>query len=105
IEEPADAQIDGEYCADGFGGVRYTVDPVAGDLWVDRDGQRTRLYSGLNEPSAIAVSPNGLWLAVAERRASSGLSYRIRADGSLDAAHRFYVFLAGDGAHPTGAGG
>lgn len=101
---------DAELAADPYaaespgGGSRYEVDPSTGELWIERGDTRTRLDAGLEEPSGIAVSPDGLWLAVADRTTPSGLSYRIRGDGSVDARDRFYALHASD-AGETGARG
>jgi hypothetical protein len=95
---------EGSRVASAPGGARYGVDPGTGEVWLDRDRTRTRLDE-LEEPSAVAVTPDGRWLAVAERRCPAGLSYRILPDGSVDARQRFYVFHAGEGRWDTGANG
>jgi sugar lactone lactonase YvrE len=58
----------------------------------------------LSSPTGIALSPDGLWLAVAENKSHWGYSYRVRPDGSIDDKQRFYWFHVPDNADDSGAG-
>jgi sugar lactone lactonase YvrE len=62
------------------------------------------LDTGLNHPSGIALSPDGLWLAVAENKTHWGYSYRVRADGTVEDKQQFYWFHVPDEADDSGAG-
>jgi sugar lactone lactonase YvrE/enterochelin esterase-like enzyme len=76
----------------------------SGDVWLIKpNGEKTRVDSGLNHPSAIALSPDGLWLAVAEKESHWGYSYRIQTDGSLRDKQQFYWFHVPDEADDSGA--
>jgi sugar lactone lactonase YvrE/enterochelin esterase-like enzyme len=78
---------------------------AAGAVWlVKPNGQTTQLDTGLDHPTGIAVSGDGLWLAVAESRTHWGYSYRIRPDGGVDDKQRFYWFHVPDWADDSGAG-
>ena len=71
----------------------YTTVASAGQVWLRTpDGRRTLLDSGLNGPTGIALSPDGLWLAVAESRTRRGYSYRVESDGTLRDKQGFYEF-------------
>lgn len=92
------------------GNALYVTEPggCAGDsgkVWLIKpDGKRLLLDHGLNHPSGIALSPDGLWLAVAESRTHWGYSYRVRPDGTLEAKEQFYWFHVPDDAEDSGAG-
>jgi sugar lactone lactonase YvrE len=76
---------------------------AAGRVWaIGADGRKAVLDSGLNHPSAIAISPDGLWLAVAEHRTHWGFSYRVQPDGTVQDKQRFYWFHAPDSAEDSG---
>ncbi len=78
----------------------------SGKLWLmDPKGRRVQLDSGLNHPSGVALSPDGLWLAVAERKTHWGYSYGIRADGTVQHKQPFYWFHVPDTAEDSGAAG
>jgi gluconolactonase len=86
-------------------GLAYQTDSSAGKLWlVKGDGHKTLLDTGLKGPTGVAVSPDGLWLAVAESRTHWGYSYRIQPDGSVQDKERFYWFHVPDEADDSGAG-
>ncbi len=57
----------------------------------------------MKSPSGIALSPDGLWLFVAQRDSRSGMSYRVRQDGTLDARESFYDFYVPAWADNSGA--
>jgi sugar lactone lactonase YvrE len=51
----------------------------------------------------VSLSPDGLWLAVAERRTHWGYSYCVRPDGSVEGKQKFYWFHVPDWADNSGA--
>jgi len=79
-------------------GAIYVVDPGnentnSGTVWlVKPNGKKSRLDAGLSHPSGIAISPDGLWLAVAENETHWGYSYRVQPDGTVQDKQRFYWF-------------
>jgi enterochelin esterase-like enzyme len=78
-------------------------DGETGKVWLIRpNGNKLLLDSGLNHPSAIAISPDGAWLAVAESGTHWGYSYRVLPDGSVDSKQRFYWFHVQDTADNSG---
>ena len=80
---------------------------VTGDeLWLIRaTGEKIRLDEGLKGASGVALSPDGLWLLVAQGRSRNGLSYRVRSDGTVDARAPFYDFVVPGWADDSGAAG
>jgi gluconolactonase len=63
-----------------------------GELWlVPTKGKSSRLGKGLKGPSGLAFSPDGLWLMVSQSRSGWAISYRVRADGTVDAPAPFYA--------------
>lgn len=86
----------------------YASDAVKNVVWhVTESGERRIVADeteGLVAPTGIAVTPDGLWLAVIESRSHWGRSYRIEADGTLTRGQRFYWFHVPDGADDLGAG-
>jgi sugar lactone lactonase YvrE/enterochelin esterase-like enzyme len=78
-------------------------DGEIGKVWVIKaNGEKQLLDKGLNCPTAIAISPDGLWLAVAEGKTHWGYSYRVLSDGSVDSKQRFYWFHVPDTADDSG---
>ncbi len=76
------------------------------ELWLFRvGGERVRLDQDLKGASGVALSPDGLWLFVAQSLSRSGLSYRVRADGTVDAREPLYDFYVPAWADDSGAGG
>lgn len=61
------------------------------------------LDKGLKDASGIALSPDGLWLFVAQRGSRHGLSYRVLVDGDVDARAPFYDFYVPAWADASGA--
>ena len=75
-----------------------------GKLWLIRlSGEKVLLDSELKYPSGVALSPDGLWLAVAESNTHWGYSYRVNPDGSVQDKQRFYWFHVPDTASDSGA--
>lgn len=88
------------------GGLLYATDADTGRVLLVRpDRTRVVLDEGLQRPAGIALSPDGLWLAVMEQASARGYSYRVKADGSVDAKQHFYWAHVPDGADDSGAGG
>jgi sugar lactone lactonase YvrE len=76
------------------------------EVWLIRaKGETVRLDEGLKGASGVAFSPDGLWLFIAQSSSRSGLSYRVRSDGTLDAREPFYDFYVPAWAEDSGAGG
>jgi sugar lactone lactonase YvrE/enterochelin esterase-like enzyme len=76
---------------------------ASGKVWmIQPDGHKTLIDSGLNHPSGIALSPDGLWLAVAENKTHWGYSYRVESDGTVQDKQRFYWLHAPDTAADSG---
>jgi sugar lactone lactonase YvrE/enterochelin esterase-like enzyme len=77
---------------------------VAGKLWLIRSGgEKVLLDSELKDPSGVVLSPDGLWLAVAESNTHWGYSYRVQSDGSVQDKQRFYWFHVSDTDDDSGA--
>lgn len=84
----------------------YATDADAGKAWlVKPDGLQTLLDEGLKHPTGIALSPDGLWLAIMESHSPRGYSYRVQPDGTVDLKQRFYWAHVPDWADDSGAGG
>jgi enterochelin esterase-like enzyme len=76
----------------------------AGALWLlTRDGKKTKLDEKLNHPAAVALSPDGLWLAVLESKSHWGYSYRVNDDGTVSDKQKFYWLHVPDTADDSGA--
>ena len=66
-------------------------DDWADGIWlVNGRGEAVPVASGLKVAAGLAVSPDGAWLFAAQAEARRGLSYRVLADGKLDAGEPFY---------------
>ena len=84
----------------------YATDAAAGNAWlIKSDGTKMLLDDGLKDPTGIALSPDGLWLAVMENRTHTGYSYRMKPDGTVELKQRFYWAHVPDWADDSGAGG
>jgi sugar lactone lactonase YvrE len=78
--------------------------PGAGRLWLIKpSGEIGKLDEGLDNPRGVALSPDGLWLAVSEHDTHWGYSYAVQPDGSLRARQQFYWFHVPDEADNSGA--
>jgi gluconolactonase len=74
------------------------------ELWLIRaNGDKVRLDKDLKGASGLALSPDGLWLFVAQGLSRTGLSYRVRSDGLVDARESFYDFYVPTWADDSGA--
>jgi enterochelin esterase-like enzyme len=84
----------------------YATEADAGKVWLVRpDGEQELLDEDLKQPTGIALSPDGLWLAVMERASPRGFSYRVKEDGTVNMKQRFYWAHAPAWADGSGAGG
>ena len=84
----------------------YATEADAGKAWLIKpDGTKTLLDEGLKHPTGIALSPDGLWLAVMEGRTHWGYSYRVQPQGQVEVKQQFYWAHVPDGADDSGAGG
>jgi sugar lactone lactonase YvrE len=76
-----------------------------GKVWLIRaNGEKVTLDTGLKAPSGIVLSPDGLWLAVAEAKTHWGYSYQVQPDGTVQDKQQFYWFHVPDWADDSGAG-
>ena len=83
----------------------YATEADAGKAWlIKADGTKTLLDEGLQHPTGIALSPDGLWLAVMESRTHWGYSYRVKPDGTVEWKQPFYWAHVPDWADDSGAG-
>lgn len=75
-----------------------------GKVWlISSGGKKRMLAEGLNDPSAIAQTPDGLWLFVADHDGHHGWNYQVLPDGSLRDGIPFYWFHSPDSANNSGA--
>lgn len=58
---------------------------------------------GLNAPAGISLTPDGLWLCVAEAQDHHAYSYRVQPSGELQYGEPFYWFHVPDSANDSGA--
>jgi hypothetical protein len=89
------------------GKVYATVETADGDgeLWlISGNGRSSRLDKGLKGAAGLAFSPDGLWLMVTQTRSRWAMSYRVQADGTLDAGALFYA-VATPGSEGEGEAG
>ncbi len=87
-------------------GAIYATESKTGKVWlVSRDGARVLLDEDLKHPTGIALSPDGLWLAVMEGRGHRGYNYRVKPDGTVELKQSFYWAHVPDWADDSGAGG
>jgi enterochelin esterase-like enzyme len=83
----------------------YTVDADKGTLYlVKKDGTKIQQGENLKRPGGVAVTPDGLWLAVIESGSHFGTSYRIKSDDTLDSAQKYYWFHVPDEEDELGTG-
>lgn len=76
-----------------------------GKVWLIRpNGDKQIVADGLNGPSGIALTPDGLWLFVAEHNGHHGWNYLVQPSGLLHCGVPFYWFHVPDSANDSGAG-
>lgn len=74
------------------------------ELWlIPAHGAPKRLDTDIKGAAGVALSPDGLWLFVSQSQSRSGISYRVLADGSVDARAPFYDFYVPAWADDSGA--
>jgi gluconolactonase len=103
--------------ADGIHGVGLTVTHAgdiyvtepndnasdSGKVWLVRPhGTKTIVAEGLNGPTGISLSPDGLWLCAAESKGHHGYSYRVQPNGELQLGEPYYWFHVPDTANDSG---
>src|SRR5665213_1349877 len=77
----------------------------AGKVWLIRpDGAKSVVAAGLNGPTGIALTPDGLWLCVAESKGHHGYSYQVKPNGELQYGEPYYWFHVPDTANDSGVG-
>ena len=93
------------YRALGPDGRVYGTDSALGQVWlIQPHGKKSVIDTSLKGPTGIALSPDGLWLAVAESKTHWGYSYRVQPNGTVQDKQRFYWFHMPDEADDSGAG-
>lgn len=108
IDAPIAAQLSAarQHSTKDSQGREYFTEPAAGKVWLKTsDGKKQLLDSGLKSPTAIALSPDELWLTVAESETHWGYSYRVQADGSVQYKQRLYWFHVDDDRDESAVGG
>ena len=89
-----------------FNGNIYATDSEVGKVWlIEPDGNKILLDKGLNHPTGIALSPDGLWLLVMESGTHLGYNYRVISDGRLELKQPFFWMHIPDWTNGSGAGG
>ncbi len=77
----------------------------SGKVWlIPAGGERRVVAEGLKGPSGISLTPDGLWLFVAEYNGHHAWNYQVLPDGSLRNGIPFYWFHVPDSAQDSGAG-
>lgn len=77
--------------------------PYSGKVWLIRlHGEKIVVAEGLNGPSGISLSPDGLWLCAMESRGHRGYSYRVQPSGELQLGEPYYWFHVPDTANDSG---
>ena len=93
------------YHVQGPAGRDYQTDSATGRVWLTTAGGRHALLdAGLKGPTGIALSPDGLWLSVAENKSHWGYNYRVGLDGTVRDKQRYYRFHVPDEGDDSGAG-
>ena len=103
--------------AEGIHGARLTVTHAgniyvtepndaasySGKIWLIRPhGEKIVVAEGLNGPTGISLSPDGLWLCAAESKGHHGYSYRVQPSGELQLGEPYYWFHVPDTADDSG---
>jgi gluconolactonase len=75
----------------------------SGGVWFIKDGQKTRVDSGLKRATGLAYRPDRWLLSVADGGSKWAYSYQINADGTLSNKERFFWFHVPDWEDDAGA--
>jgi hypothetical protein len=84
-------------------GLYVSSDDDNGSVWYVKDGQKTRVDTGLKHPTGLAYRPDQWLLAVAEGASKWTCSYQIQGDGTLINKERFFWHHVADWDDDTGA--
>jgi sugar lactone lactonase YvrE/enterochelin esterase-like enzyme len=75
----------------------------SGKVWLIRPhGETAVVAEGLNGPTGISLSPDGLWLCAVESKGHHGYSYRVQPSGELLLGEPYYWFHVPDTANDSG---
>lgn len=75
-----------------------------GTVWFLRpDGLYWAIADGLRGAAGISLTPDGLWLCVAEGEGNHGYNYQVLKDGTIEYGEPFYWFHMPDSATDCGA--
>jgi gluconolactonase len=75
----------------------------SGKVWLIRsNGNKSVVAEGLNGPTGISLSPDGLWLCAAESKGHHGYSYQVQPTGELELGEPYYWFHVPDTANDSG---
>jgi gluconolactonase len=75
----------------------------ASEVWFVKDGQKTRVDSGIKSGTGLAYRPDQWLLAVAEARSKWVYSYQVATDGTLTNKERFFWLHVPDWEDDAGA--
>jgi enterochelin esterase-like enzyme/sugar lactone lactonase YvrE len=75
----------------------------SGSVWFVKDGQKTRVDTGLKFAAGLAYRPDQWLLSVADGRSKWAYSYQIEPDGTLVNKERFFWFHVPDWEDDAGA--
>ncbi len=105
LNSPNDLALDahgGIYFTDPRYGGGALEQPVMAVYYIDPDGAVSRIIDDLRRPNGILVSPDGLYLYVAEPDRRQLYRYRILAPGEIDDKTLIFTGDAGDASGPDG---
>ncbi|HEY5314668.1 MAG TPA: RICIN domain-containing protein [Pirellulales bacterium] len=85
------------------GSFYVTSDADHGSVWRIKDGQRSRVDTGLKHPTGLAYRPDQWLLAVCEGQSKWTCSYQIADSGELTNKERFFWHHVADWDDDTGA--
>ena len=100
--------IHGTHLVVTHSGLIYVTEPGSvestGGVWLVRmNGEKVRLDGSVRDPTGVTLSPDGLWLAVADGASHWGYSYQVKSDGTVHDRQPFYWFHVPDEADDSGA--
>ena len=76
----------------------------SGKVWLIRpDGSIAIIADGLRGPTGVSVTPDGLWLCVAEGNGHHAWSYQVQENGTVQYGEPFYWLHVPDAAEDSGA--